>query len=160
MGGVHLKCSEIFHHFLFFGEGQLPRFSPRLPPPLPGPPEPPPGGPRGPLPPPPPPPPPALTLRFCRSMPGRWLEKLRLFAEGSFPVISRSTTPPPPPPPPPLPRWWGWWEEYDFPPPPSLSLNSVKSLLSEAVSHSSLAWSEFWLVKSGDLAPWLWWCWG
>lgn len=36
----------------------------------------------------------------------------------------------------------------------SRSLLSLKSLLSEAVSHSSLAWSdEFWLDKSGDLVP-------
>lgn len=28
----------------------------------------------------------------------------------------------------------------------------AKSLLSDAVSHSSLAWSEFWLDRSGDLA--------
>lgn len=36
----------------------------------------------------------------------------------------------------------------------SRSLRSLKSLLSEAVSHSSLAWSdEFWLDKSGDLVP-------
>lgn len=36
----------------------------------------------------------------------------------------------------------------------SRSLRSLKSLLSDAVSHSSLAWSEeFWLEKSGDLVP-------
>lgn len=36
----------------------------------------------------------------------------------------------------------------------SRSLLSLKSLLSEAVSHSSLAWSEeFWLDRSGDLVP-------
>lgn len=36
----------------------------------------------------------------------------------------------------------------------SRSLLSLKSLLSEAVSHSSLAWSEeFWLDKSGDFVP-------
>ncbi|TNN39786.1 hypothetical protein EYF80_050055 [Liparis tanakae] len=36
----------------------------------------------------------------------------------------------------------------------SRSRLSLKSLLSDAVSHSSLAWSEeFWLDKSGDLVP-------
>lgn len=108
----------------------------------------------------PPPPPPLLPAllpgpgrRFCLSMPGRWLEKLRLLK--SLALWLRS------------PRVMAEMPGPPLPPvvPTTLEVSSAaggaslsprrslaKSLLSEAVSHSSLAWSEFWLDRSGDLA--------
>ncbi|MEE6526043.1 hypothetical protein FKM82_026434 [Ascaphus truei] len=87
--------------------------------------------------------------RFCLSMLGLWLEKLLL--DRSF-LCSR----PPPPPPPPA----GAGDTTTAGPPPPFcagtprSFFSVKSLLSDAVSHSSLAWSELALQGgSGDRGP-------
>lgn len=76
--------------------------------------------------------------RFCLSMTGLWLEKL-LFDRSflwSFPTVEAAgpTTKPP---------FWTGTSPFSF--------FSVKSLLSDAVSHSSFAWSELALQGSGDL---------